>query len=78
MSRAGRLDHLVEEAVKNDRRIIYIGMAPHEQVRKYYAIADLVVIPSIVPEGLPVVAEEAISLNKPILGFNIGALKVDV
>ena len=63
---------MVEGAAKRNRNITYIGLVPHEQIGNYYAIADLVVIPSIVPEGYGLVAEEAMSLDKTVIGFKIG------
>lgn len=70
----GRLVHLVNDAMKKDKRITYLGLVPHEQIGNYYAIADSAIVPSIVPEGHPVVVEEAMSLNKTIIGSNMGGL----
>jgi glycosyltransferase involved in cell wall biosynthesis len=66
---------VVAMASQRDERIVYVGAIPHSKVGNYYAIADLVVIPSIVPESYGLVATEAMSLNKPVIGFNFGGLK---
>jgi len=74
MAGTGRLKDIVEVASRKDDRIVYLGLVPHDQLGNYYAIADLVVVPSIVPEGYGLVVKEAMSLNKPIIGFEMGAL----
>jgi glycosyltransferase involved in cell wall biosynthesis len=71
----GNLTPAVLSAAQNDKRIIYVGVVPHSEVGNYYTISDLVVIPSVVPESYGLVAVEAISMNKPVIGFNIGGLK---
>jgi glycosyltransferase involved in cell wall biosynthesis len=71
----GNLTPAVLSAAQNDKRILYIGVVPHFQVGNYYAISDLVVIPSVVPESYGLVAIEAVSMDKPVIGFNIGGLK---
>jgi glycosyltransferase involved in cell wall biosynthesis len=71
----GNLESSVHAAAQRDSRIEYIGLVPHAQVGNYFSIADLVVVPSIVPEAYGLVASEAVSLNKPVIGFEIGGLK---
>jgi glycosyltransferase involved in cell wall biosynthesis len=70
----GRLARLIEEESKKNQNVIYIGQISHEQIGNYYAISDVVVIPSIVPEGHPLVAEEALLMKKPVIGFDLGSL----
>lgn len=71
---AGRLTRLIEEESKKNQNVIYVGQIPHDQIGNYYAISDVVVIPSIVPEGHPLVVEEALLMKKPIIGFELGSL----
>ena len=71
----GRMADLVQEISRKDPRIMYAGLIPHEEIGNYFAIADLIAIPSIVPESYCLVAEEALSLGKKIIGFNMGGLK---
>jgi glycosyltransferase involved in cell wall biosynthesis len=71
----GNLASAVNTASKKDSRIVDIGLVPHSKVGNYFAIADLVVVPSIVSEAYGLVAIEALSLDKPVIGFNIGGLK---
>lgn len=72
---AGRLSETVKKISKKDNDIIFLERVPHEDLGNYYALCDLIAIPSIVPEGHPVVAEEAMSLGKTIIGFDIGGLQ---
>ncbi|MCK5020786.1 MAG: glycosyltransferase family 4 protein [Candidatus Peribacteraceae bacterium] len=72
---AGRLSDTVNKISNEDKDIIFLGRVPHDELGNYYALSDIVIIPSIVPEGHPVVAEEAMSLGKTIMGFDIGGLK---
>jgi glycosyltransferase involved in cell wall biosynthesis len=70
----GLLKKIVAEKSNKNDDIIYVGYIPHEEIGNYYALADVVVIPTIVPEGHPIVAEEAMSLEKPIIGLDMGGL----
>ncbi len=72
---AGRLSEFVRERENKDERISFVGLIPHEEIGNYYAVADVIAIPSIVPEGHPLVAEESLSLGKTIIGFKMGGLK---
>jgi len=67
----GRLENDVKKACEDDERIIYLGYVPHGEIGNYYALADIVVLPSIVPEGYGLVIVEAMSFNKPIIAFNL-------
>jgi glycosyltransferase involved in cell wall biosynthesis len=71
----GSLAEVVTAASQQDKRIVYLGAIPHSQIGNYYALTDLVIIPSIVPESYGLVAIEAMSIDKPIVGFNLGGLK---
>ncbi|WP_410508127.1 glycosyltransferase family 4 protein [Methanosarcina hadiensis] len=62
-----------KESLKNEK-IIYLGWLEKDQLSMLYSIADVIVIPSIVPEGHSVTAQEAISFDKTILAFNHGGL----
>jgi glycosyltransferase involved in cell wall biosynthesis len=71
----GILRDKVEEEAKHNPEIMFLGWQNDEQLAELYTIADIVVIPSIVPEGHPVVAEEAMQFHKPIIGFGLGGLR---
>jgi glycosyltransferase involved in cell wall biosynthesis len=64
----------VEKIADNNSQITYLGWLSKEQLSELYQITDAVVIPSTVPEGHPRSAEEIMSFNKTIIGFDIGGL----
>jgi glycosyltransferase involved in cell wall biosynthesis len=45
-----------------------------EDPTPFYAACDVVVIPSTVSEGLPMVALEAMQLGVPVIGSNVGGI----
>ncbi|MCK5038834.1 MAG: glycosyltransferase family 4 protein [Thermoplasmata archaeon] len=72
---SGRLSELAKDKSAKDPKMTFLGRVPHEELGNYYSICDIVAIPSIVPEGHPIVAEEAMSLGKIIIGFDMGGLE---
>lgn len=59
--------------------ILFTGTKDHEQLRDYYAAADIAVIPSIVDskgdtEGVPVVLLEALSSGLPVVATRVGGI----
>jgi glycosyltransferase involved in cell wall biosynthesis len=56
-------------------RILWLGWLEDIELSQVYQVADIVVIPSIVHEGHPLVAVEAIDYGKPIIGFGLGGLR---
>lgn len=55
--------------------VLYMGWLGDIELSQTYQVADVVIIPSIVPESHPIVAEEAIQFDKPVIGFGFGGLK---
>lgn len=54
--------------------ILALGPQPHQVVLQLYQLADVVVLPSIVPEGSGRTLLEAMSYGKPVIGTNIGGI----
>lgn len=59
------------ESVNNN--VIFIGEVPHTDISKYYAIADVFVLPSL-SEGLPRVLLEAAACCKPMVASKTGGV----
>ncbi len=45
----------------------YLPARPHERLRELYHAVDLLVVPSMMREGFPLVAQEAVSCGLPVL-----------
>ncbi len=77
----GTVEQIIQSAhLENEVRMV--GSVPHSQIGDYYAMCDIVLVPSIKSEGV----EEATSLSmlegmscaKPVIVTNIGGLKETV
>jgi len=70
----GQLRDLIIREARNDPNLLFLDWLPKEKLKCVYLLADIVVIPSILPEAYPHVALEALSLGKRIIGFRMGGL----
>jgi glycosyltransferase involved in cell wall biosynthesis len=50
------------------------GLIPHDKIHKAFAIIDVLVVPSLVPEGFGLVVQEAYSAGRPVIVANSGGL----
>lgn len=53
----------------------YLGWVEKDRLGSVYTVADIVVVPTIVPEAHPAVVDDAIKYEKPIVAFRVGALE---
>jgi D-inositol-3-phosphate glycosyltransferase len=67
-----RLERLAEDAGIRDR-VRFLGAVPHEQLARYYALADVCVVPSRV-ETFGLVALEAQAQGTPVVAARVGGL----
>jgi len=49
-----------------------LGRRPHDEVLRLYALADLVVVPSVWPEPLSRVLLEAMAMGRAVVGTRVG------
>lgn len=70
----GPLRGLVEERSRHDKRIVYLGYTPQEEVLKCIAAVDAVVVPSLCYENSPTVIYEALSAGVPLIASRIGGV----
>ena len=75
-----RLNKISEDLGINDN-VVFTGRLSQEEIRNYYSVADVFVLPSIVndkgeTEGLGVVLLEAMSCGVPVIGSNVGELGI--
>lgn len=54
--------------------IIFTGFVDNKDLHKYYYLADISVIPSMIDEAFCLVAAEAMACSLPIIASNMGAL----
>ncbi len=52
-----------------DNRIAFLGELPQQQIRDYYALCQVVVLPSYT-EGLPRVLLEAQAMQRPVVAYD--------
>jgi glycosyltransferase involved in cell wall biosynthesis len=60
--------------LKLQSRIKFLGWISNENLTTVYRNADVVVIPSIVPESFCLIGPEAMSVGRPIVGSNVGGI----
>jgi glycosyltransferase involved in cell wall biosynthesis len=54
--------------------IHFIGWQKNEDLKRYYKIASVIIIPSIWPENFPSVCLEAMSFGRPVIGTRVGGI----
>jgi len=62
------------ERLKLQDRIHFAGWVPQANTARHYQSSDLLVIPSIIDEALPLVGLEAMSFGTPLVGFAVGGI----
>ena len=54
-------------------KTIFVGKIPHNKVPYYYAISDMIVVPSL-QEAFGLVVSEALACGKPVIGTEVGGI----
>jgi len=62
--------HLRREA----EGVLYLGWVEKERLGSVYKAADIVAVPTTVPEIHPAVVDDAMKYKKPVVAFRVGAL----
>lgn len=70
----GQLRSLVERRALADKRIIYLGYTPSEEMPKVFQVVDAVVVPSLCYENSPTVIYEALQSGIPVIASRIGGV----
>jgi glycosyltransferase involved in cell wall biosynthesis len=60
--------------MKETDNVEYLGWVTKDKLGSVYRIADLIVVPTVVPEIHPAVVDNALEYGKKIIAFNLGAL----
>jgi len=53
----------------------YLGWVEKERLGSVYKVADVVIVPTVVPEAHPAVVDDALKYEKPVVAFRVGALE---
>lgn len=57
-----------------EKRIRFLGWVNRYKIKEYIDLADMVVVPSLLPEGLPRVCLESMASEKPIVAYDSGGI----
>ena len=57
-------------------KVIFVGCVPNEDMPKYYAVSDMVLLPSIETEDCPLVLLEAMASAKPVITSNLPGVRM--
>ncbi|OED30838.1 glycosyltransferase family 4 protein [Methanosphaera sp. WGK6] len=63
-----------KQMAKPDARIIFHGFVDNKNIRKFYDMSNIIVIPSICYDNSPLVIYESFSTGTPVIGSNIGGI----
>lgn len=59
---------------EDDDRIIFHGFIDNKEIKKFYEMSNIIVIPSICYDNSPLVIYESFSTGTPVIGSNIGGI----
>ena len=69
------LQELEKTALEGKVRTIFTGYIDHENLKKYYALADVLVMPSKCNEAAGLVAIEALCNGTPVIASDVGGVR---
>jgi glycosyltransferase involved in cell wall biosynthesis len=70
----GWLGGMIESCGLSDKRIVFFGRQPHEQLSRIYGGGDFTVVPSMWLENFPMVILESLSYGIPVIASDIGGI----
>jgi glycosyltransferase involved in cell wall biosynthesis len=70
----GPLKNYIMKVVQQNKRIRFVGRLGGQELANYYALSDLLIVPSIHDEGFGRVILEALAAGTPVLGSNRGSI----
>ena len=69
---------VVKQKIKNVIFTGYLGAGDKKTIADFYRLADVVVVPSTVSEGIPLSALEAMASGTPVIGSDLGGIPTAV
>jgi glycosyltransferase involved in cell wall biosynthesis len=77
----GEEENAVREAIQKfalEDRVLFVGRVPHDQVRRYYSLMNILVYPRrsvrLTEHVTPLKPLEAMAMGKPVLASRVGGL----
>jgi len=71
---AGPMKDEVELAAASDKRIVFLGYTPPEELANVFGVVDALVVPSLCYENSPTVMYETLMAGVPVLASRIGGV----
>ncbi|OQX22589.1 MAG: hypothetical protein BWK75_00345 [Candidatus Altiarchaeales archaeon A3] len=71
---SGEYEVYFKKLAEGDKRIIFYGQMPNEELQKFYKISDIAVMPSEYFETFGRIIIESFRVGVPVIGSNVGAI----
>lgn len=71
---AGPMKEEVELVAASDKRIIFLGYTPPEEIANVFGVVDALIVPSLCYENSPTVIYESLMAGVPVLASRIGGV----
>lgn len=71
---AGPMKDEVELAAASDKRIVFLGYTPPEELANVFSVVDALIVPSLCYENSPTVIYESLMAGVPVLASRIGGV----
>ena len=69
---SGEYKAYFKKLAEGDKRVIFYGTLPNDEIQKFYEIADVAVVPSECFENFSVAIIESFRAGVPVIGSNVG------
>jgi glycosyltransferase involved in cell wall biosynthesis len=71
---AGPMKEEVEAAAAQDKRIVFLGYTPPEELAHVFGVVDALIVPSLCYENSPTVIYESLMAGVPVIASRIGGV----
>lgn len=71
---AGPMKDEVEKAAAKDKRLVFLGYTPPEEITNVFGVVDALIVPSLCYENSPTVIYESLMAGVPVIASRIGGV----